>query len=394
MTGERVLIASAFGPSADLYADVLQVKRNATAAELRKAYHRRALLFHPDKQQQQGDKGATERMQLQKATRCFQAVSAAYEILMDSAKRADYDRDGQLHDDDVNTASNHCRKNKNNNNRWDAFFRSVFHEVATAGVQHEASYRGSDKEASDVLQFYKTCKGDLDKVLACVVLATEDDKSRWVRDIIEPAMEQGSLGSFDTFRKNNKKKETTSNGETNHNGNGLVGTDGEGEESFDHDGKGKKRLRKIRSRSLQRAHHRSAELENSSGLVDTDDEEDEEQDSIGHAAINDENNDANGTMRKKRPSSSISNTDIDTKVSIMSKKDKLEYRVAKKQKAKKEKEIELAKLIQGKQWHQPTTPARQPKRPGTFNDTLLSKWEVKYSTLGGGKRKGRQKEQT
>lgn len=64
------------------YYDVLGVARNADSAELKKAYRKLAMEFHPDKNK---DAGAEEK---------FKEISEAYEILSDDQKRAVYDRYG------------------------------------------------------------------------------------------------------------------------------------------------------------------------------------------------------------------------------------------------------------------------------------------------------------
>ena len=68
----------------DLY-EVLGARRNATAAEIRRAYQKRARQLHPDLNP--GDPVAAER---------FRVVSQAFEILSDAQKRAAYDR-GETH---------------------------------------------------------------------------------------------------------------------------------------------------------------------------------------------------------------------------------------------------------------------------------------------------------
>ena len=60
--------------------EVLGVKRDASAAELRKAYRKLAMLNHPDKNL--GDADAASR---------FLRVTLAYEVLSDASKRAKYD---------------------------------------------------------------------------------------------------------------------------------------------------------------------------------------------------------------------------------------------------------------------------------------------------------------
>ncbi|MBW1679156.1 MAG: DnaJ domain-containing protein, partial [Deltaproteobacteria bacterium] len=65
------------------YYDILGVKRNATEDELKKAYRKLALQYHPDRNK--GDKAAEEK---------FKEISEAYAVLSDKNKRAQYDRFG------------------------------------------------------------------------------------------------------------------------------------------------------------------------------------------------------------------------------------------------------------------------------------------------------------
>lgn len=66
----------------DFY-EVLGVSRNADAAEIKKAYRKKAIEFHPDKNP--GDKAAEEN---------FKTAAEAYEILSDPQKKAKYDQYG------------------------------------------------------------------------------------------------------------------------------------------------------------------------------------------------------------------------------------------------------------------------------------------------------------
>jgi molecular chaperone DnaJ len=65
------------------YYSLLGVSREASADELKKAYRKLAMQYHPDRNP--GDKGAEQK---------FKDISEAYEILKDDQKRAAYDRFG------------------------------------------------------------------------------------------------------------------------------------------------------------------------------------------------------------------------------------------------------------------------------------------------------------
>ncbi|GAB1415290.1 molecular chaperone DnaJ [Paludibacter sp.] len=65
------------------YYEVLGVEKNATADEIKKAYRKKAIEFHPDKNP--GDKAAEEK---------FKEAAEAYEVLSDTQKRQRYDQFG------------------------------------------------------------------------------------------------------------------------------------------------------------------------------------------------------------------------------------------------------------------------------------------------------------
>lgn len=63
------------------YYEVLGAERGATQDELKKAYRKLAVKYHPDKNP--GDKAAEDK---------FKELGEAYDVLSDEQKRAAYDR--------------------------------------------------------------------------------------------------------------------------------------------------------------------------------------------------------------------------------------------------------------------------------------------------------------
>lgn len=72
------------------YYEVLGVEKNATADELKKAYRKLALKYHPDRNP--GDKAAEEK---------FKEAAEAYDVLSNPDKRAKYDQFGHAMDQDM-----------------------------------------------------------------------------------------------------------------------------------------------------------------------------------------------------------------------------------------------------------------------------------------------------
>ena len=65
------------------YYDILEVSKNASQDEIKKAYRKQAIKYHPDKNP--GDKQAEEN---------FKEAAEAYEVLSDDQKRQKYDQFG------------------------------------------------------------------------------------------------------------------------------------------------------------------------------------------------------------------------------------------------------------------------------------------------------------
>ena len=186
------ILAEAYGESANLYTDVLNVSSDATPSQLRKAYYKLCLKFHPDKQSPNLSNDEKEL-----AKKKFQAISLAYTILSDEEKRKEYDETGDLYDNDEDLSSS-----KEGMKQWTDYFDAVFPKVTTADIDaFEVKYKCSDEEEKDVLKYYAQFKGDLNKMVECVMLSSDADKERWVKDYINPAIEKGDVEDYNDMIK-------------------------------------------------------------------------------------------------------------------------------------------------------------------------------------------------
>lgn len=124
------------------------------------------------------------------AKRRFEAVSVAYSILSDEERRKVYDSCGEMEEDD-------SKLSDSNADAWRDYFKNIFGKVTVADIdKFTESYKCSEEEEKDVLKYYVQFKGDLNKMLECVMCSSEIDKRRWVEDYIEPAIDRNDVEDF------------------------------------------------------------------------------------------------------------------------------------------------------------------------------------------------------
>ncbi len=114
------------------YYELLEVSRNATEAEIKKAYRRLAMKLHPDRNP--GDKAAEEK---------FKEVKEAFEVLSDERKRAAYDQFGHAGVDPSAAAGAGFGGAAGFSDIFDSVFGDIF---GATGARRGGSraYRGSD----------------------------------------------------------------------------------------------------------------------------------------------------------------------------------------------------------------------------------------------------------
>jgi len=141
------------------YYELLGVHRNATEIEIKKAYRKLALKYHPDRNP--GDKEAEEK---------FREITEAYQVLIDPQKRAQYDQFGRVFDD--SSAGGDF-----SSTIFDDFFDDIFEGFfgfSRSGRRRERPTRGSDLEIDIEIEFEEAVFG----VSKTIEISKEDVCSR------------------------------------------------------------------------------------------------------------------------------------------------------------------------------------------------------------------------
>lgn len=139
------------------YYDLLEISRDASVAEIKKAYRKQAVKYHPDKNP--GDPEAEKK---------FKEISEAYEVLSDENKRSIYDRYGK---DAVHGAAGGMgaggfssmdealRTFMGAFGGGDSIFESFFGGGGPGGPGAQMRRQGASKRVNIILTFEEAAKG-------------------------------------------------------------------------------------------------------------------------------------------------------------------------------------------------------------------------------------------
>jgi DnaJ homolog subfamily C member 9 len=177
----------------------LGLEKTATAAEIKKAYYKLSLQYHPDKLQ--GDN-----IDKDEASAMFIQVKRIYEILSDEEKRKIYDETGEYHEDDdldfeampEDTLAHLTR-----------FFRAVYKAINEEDIRSfKEKYQGSEEERQDIKKYYLQFGGKMDQVMEWVLLAEESEEKRFMNIVNEliAAEELPELAVFTSWAQKIAKK--------------------------------------------------------------------------------------------------------------------------------------------------------------------------------------------
>ncbi|KAE8738462.1 hypothetical protein FOCC_FOCC016059 [Frankliniella occidentalis] len=175
-----------FFETKDLY-EVLNIKKDASDKQVRKAYHKLSLIVHPDRVDENKKLEATEK---------FKVLSHVHSILSDSEKRKIYDETGDCGED----------SDEPSDRDWSAYWRSCFKEITVEDINnYEKKYKGSAEELEDLKKAYLHGKGSMDWILEAVPFTNTDEEDR-LRELLKPFMDSGEIPVYKRFTNENPKK--------------------------------------------------------------------------------------------------------------------------------------------------------------------------------------------
>ena len=143
------------------YYDVLGVSRNTQGDELKKAYRKLAMKYHPDRNP--GDSSAAEK---------FKEATEAYEVLSDSSKKSAYDQFGHQ-----GVSSSGFGSSRSATDAFNDIFGDIFGDLFGGGDPFSGSRRsnrGSDLEYSLSINLENAVKGITEKILVPTLDSCDD----------------------------------------------------------------------------------------------------------------------------------------------------------------------------------------------------------------------------
>ncbi|ODV95739.1 hypothetical protein PACTADRAFT_79848 [Pachysolen tannophilus NRRL Y-2460] len=175
--------------------DVLKVAENVTPSEIRKAYFKLSLKYHPDKRPRD-----LKEKEIAEFTVTFQKIQFAYSILSDINKRKKYDQTGQLED---------FAMDEDGEFNWKDYFDSTKTQEITPELieKDKKNYQNSKDEENDIYEMYQYYEGDFLLLFESIPHSDiEKDEKRFFK-IIQNLITEKKLVKTKKFEKYIKKRD-------------------------------------------------------------------------------------------------------------------------------------------------------------------------------------------
>ncbi|CAE6522102.1 unnamed protein product [Rhizoctonia solani] len=171
---------------------ILGIKATATEDEIKGAYRKLALKYHPDKHANSSEQGKVT------AASKFQQIGFAYTILSDQKSRKRYDATGSTNSNLPDLAEGE--------DAWERYFEEMFDTVTGKQLDElRQAYQGSEEERSDLRAAYLAGNGSIDHIMAEIPHSTFEDEARFVV-VINEMIDTGELQTLDIWKAEAKNK--------------------------------------------------------------------------------------------------------------------------------------------------------------------------------------------
>lgn len=158
----------------DVYT-IFAVAKDAPESEVKKAYYKLSLKVHPDRVEESEKEDATEK---------FKVLSKIYAILSDKDKRALYDEQGVIDDDDGNGTN------------WLKMWQQFFKPISVEDINNfEKQYIGSEMERNDIKKAYLNGKGCINYMFDHVQFMQCSDEERII-GIVKELIAAGEVPEY------------------------------------------------------------------------------------------------------------------------------------------------------------------------------------------------------
>jgi curved DNA-binding protein CbpA len=157
------------------YYKTLGIAKRANENEIKKAYRKMALKFHPDKNK---DAGAEAK---------FKEIAEAYDVLSDPKKKEIFDQHGEEGLKDGGMPGGFTYSFQDDPMR-------MFSEIEA----YLRDFRGSEQERKDIKKAYVKYKGDMDLIMEAVIGADVEHEGR-IRTIIKELIDAKEVPAFKKF---------------------------------------------------------------------------------------------------------------------------------------------------------------------------------------------------
>lgn len=144
-----------------------------------KAYHKVSLLVHPDR---------VPEAQKEESTEKFKVLSKIYQVLTDPQRRALFDEQGVIDDDDEGKLAT-----------WMELWEKIFKPITVEDISnYEKEYIGSDVERRDIKMAYLGGKGCINYMMNHVPFMAVEDEPR-IKEIVAGMIASNDVPEFKIF---------------------------------------------------------------------------------------------------------------------------------------------------------------------------------------------------